>query len=241
MPVTKAILDWRTDVQKYVKIPDSLLSLIDDEVRETVRDFCENTQLWQYDLDRISTVALQREYAIATLPAEGGANEFVSIVHAKYKEDGQDDDQFFPLRMGTLIREEKIRGDASWQFQTANNPFMILVDSYEENFILHPIPDVLSTEGLLVRITVKPTNETTEVPLFIWDSYKRTISLGAASRLMGQGNKPWSNQTMSRSYDSQYQSDRNDASYDQWSGRTNRTLQVRPRFWGHSRSQDWIF
>ena len=197
--------------------------------------------LWQYDLDRISTVALQRAYPIAELPAEGGANTFVSIINARYKEDGMDDDQFFFLRMEQEQRRERESNDAAQPFETAPNPSEIFVDSYEENFLLYPIPENASTDGLLVRITVMPTVDTTDIPLFIWEQYQRTIAIGAASKLMGQTNRPWSNKKMSQVYWVEYLAQRDQASYQQWAGRTNRKLTVRPRHWGGSRSQDWIF
>ena len=241
MPATQAITNWRTEVQKYIKIPDTQLTKLDDAVRDTVRDFCRNTAIWRYDLDRISTVALTREYPITTLPAEGGANEFVSIVSAKYKEDGMDDDQFFTLDMRQGDRQEKLTRDAAYTFETAPNPDTILVDDYDENFLLYPIPENASTDGLLVRITVMPTVDGADVPLFIYNKYKKEIAWGAAAHLYNQPNQPWSNKKMWNQHWLQYTSERDEAAYQVWAGRTNRTLQVRPRFWGDSRSQDWIF
>lgn len=235
---SRDIVDWRPDVRKYIKMPTANESLIDDEVRETCRDFLRETALWKYDLARISVVADQAEYDFTPINADG-VNVFSALATAKYKLDGEDDDQFYDLELETRESMQKKYLDA-WQFEENVSSSNIYVTK-EKKFRLYPIPTVLSTEGLLLHVIVKPSNDATAVPLFVWEDHKRTISIGAASMLMGQTNRPWSDKKLSDRYWVQYTAKRDEAAFTKWDGRTKKALHVRPRIWSSSRNRTWRF
>ncbi len=235
---SKDIVDWRPDVRKYIKMPNANESLIDDEVRQACRDFLRETALWKYNLDRISVVADQAEYDFTDIDTDG-INVFSALATAKYKEDGQDDDQFYDLTLETRETINKKYLDA-WEFETNETPSDIYVTK-EKKFRLYPIPTLASDEGLLLHVIVKPSNDATKVPLFVWEDHMRTISIGAASMLMGQTNRPWSDKKLSDRYWVQYTAKRDEAAFTKWDGRTKKSLRVNPRFWASSRNRTWRF
>ncbi len=235
---SKDILDWRPDVRKYIKMPTANESLIDAEVVETCRDFLKKTSLWKYTLARISSVADQSEYDFIDIDTDG-ANVLVALDTAKYKEDGEDDDQFYDLDVETREAMQK-KYVTAWEFEEAENPFAIYVTK-EKKFRLFPIPTIASTEGLLLHVIVMPDNAATEVPLFVWDDHMRAISIGAASMLMGQSNRPWSDKELSDRYWVEYTAKRDDAAFTKFDGRTSKPLRAQPRPWASSRNKTWRF
>lgn len=231
---SKDIQDWQPEVRKYIKMPTANESLMDAEVLEICRDFLKETSLWKYDLARISIVADTEEYDFTAIDTDGN-NVLVALDVAKYKEDGEDDDQFTDLEITTRETLERDKA-ASWQFEVADNPSSIYVTK-EKKFRLYPIPENASSEGLLLHVVVMPANNATKVPLFVWDDHMRTISLGAASLLMGQTNKPWSNKELADRYWVEYTAKRDEATFQKWAGRTTRRMRVKPRNWAGSRSR----
>ena len=243
---SKNIADWQADVLKYVKISGSdTLDIIDGECLETLRDFCRYTALWRITLDPISSVSLQGDYVFGTdwnTPAGEGDNVPYSLQWAKYKEDGEDDDQYFKLEMIDEDTENDILDYSAWEFDTAPNPDSIYMDP-DNTLHLHPIPEDASTDGLLLRVIVQPTPEADKVPKFIWDDYKRIVTYGTVSRLLRLTNKPWSNAELADYFMNKYQKRRNNLKYDRKTGKTARKMRVRAtRSWfGGSRSSDWVY
>lgn len=228
---TKSISAWRTEVEYYVKGPDS--ALVDWAVLEALRDFCYHTGLWRYTLTRISTVADTAEYAFTALETDG-KNVLDAIVWAKYKATGEDDDQFFDLHLYEFDHEELLR-NGSWEFHESTSPSGIMITP-AKLFRLYPIPTVASTSGLYIKVQVKPATDATTVPLFLFDDYHKGITHGAVSNLQNMTNKPWTEKDHAKDNWNQYRAVRENAKSDRQHGRSTRSLAVRPRFWAGSRS-----
>lgn len=236
------ISSWRTEVAYHVKGPDSTLT--DWAVVEALRDFCRHTGLWRYELDRINIVADTATYAFTDIDADG-ANVLDSIVWAKYKANGEDDDQFSDLWVIEGDWEEKIR-QAAWSFQDSTQPNSIMIDhntggtagnrtESEKLFRVYPIPDTASTAGLLIKVQVKPAIGATSVPGIFWNDYHKVITHGAVSILQNMTNKPWSNKDHAKDNWNQYKAGRSNGAADRRYGRSTRSMKVIPRFDAGSR------
>lgn len=222
---SKNFSDWETPVGRYIK--GALSADIANAVLHTVRDFCEWTNCWTYDLAAITTVANTAEYAFVNIDTDG-KNLVSSIQAAQYKEDGAANSQFFDLAVGEYDVWEA-RKSASWKYETSPNPNTILYNHVDAKFRLYPIPSVGSTSGLIVRINAKPTMAATKCPVFIYNQYEEAITRGAAAWLMNETNKPWSNKEMAKIYRAEYIDLRHNAAFEKKQGKTNRKIHVRPR------------
>lgn len=226
---------WRTEVAYHIKGPDS--TLVDWAVVEALRDFCYHTGLWRYKLDRIDVVADEAEYAFTAVTTDG-ANVLDSIVWAKYKQDGLDDDQFSDLHLYEFDAEE-LRRRGAWEFEESTTPSGIMVTN-EKEFRLYPIPTEDSDEGLYIKVQVKPAVGATKVPSFLYNDYHKGITHGAVSILQNMTNKAWSQKDHAKDNWNQYRAVRENAKSDRQHGRSARSLVVRPRFWSGSRSRQTL-
>jgi hypothetical protein len=241
------VSSWRTEIAYYVKGPDN--TLIDWAVVEALRDFCRHTGLWRYTLDAINTVDGTATYSFDDVAIDG-ANVLDAIVWAKYKApdaDGneQDDDQYYDLTIIEGDWEEKLAYGA-WQYEESKSPRAIMIDhntggsdgsrtASEKVFRLYPIPDENSTDGLLIRVQVKPAIGATTVPGIFWNDYHKAITHEAVSILQNMSNKPWSNKEHAKDNHNQYNALKNNAAADRRYGRSTRSLKVTPRFFAGSK------
>lgn len=238
---TKDITDWGPEVLKYVKNvdKDADVNLLDDEIKETLRDFCEHTGLWTKELPRIDVVADQRDYVL-TVPTDEGTNEIVLIERILYKEEGQDDEQFrklFPVV--EWERDRKWTEYGNWTFRTGEPTGYFM--NYQKTLSLNPIPINDSDEGLLVRLQLKPADDADEVPFFIWEDYKKAIAWGSAGRIMSMTNKRWSNPALGDAYWAKYLDRRGNAYEKKQTGFTSEKSRVEIPWFGGSRDDGWVF
>ena len=228
---SESIATWQTEVAYHVKGPDS--DLVDWAVVEALRDFCYHTGLWRYTLTPIDIVADEAEYSFVDIDTDG-VNVLDSIIWAKYKQDGQDDDQFVDLELMEFDNEELNRRGA-WEFEESTTPFGIMVNQVKD-FRLYPIPTEESEGGLYIKVQVKPATTATKVPSFFYDDYHKGITHGAVSILQNMTNKAWTSKEHAKDNWNQYTKVRENAKADRQHGRGARVLRVKPRFWSGSRS-----
>jgi hypothetical protein len=196
---------WTTQVGYYIK--GAQTADITEAALHVLRDFCEHTGVWTYDLAAITTVVDQAE---------------------QYKENGAANSQFFDLAVEEFDIWES-RKPASWKYETATLPSTILYNFVDSKFRLYPIPSVASTGGLVVRIAAKPDINSTKHPEFIQNQWADTITRGIAAHMMGNTNKPWANKTMSKIYHDEYMAKRANAAMEKTFGKVKRKMHVRPR------------
>jgi len=232
---SKNIADWQTEIGYYVKGPST--TLMDWAALEALRDFCSHTGLWRYTLTPISIVADTAEYDFTDIDTDG-KNVLDALIWAKYKQNGDDDDQYVDLEIMEFDNEELNRR-AAWEFEESTTPFGIMVTN-EKKFRVYPIPTVASVSGLYLKVQVKPATDATKVPLFLYDDYHKGITHGAVSILQNMTNKPWSNKDQAKDSWNQYRAIRENAKADRQYGRAARVLRVKPRFWSGSRSNSTL-
>jgi hypothetical protein len=229
------ISTWRTEVAYYVKGPEN--TLVDWAVLEALRDFCHHTGIWRYTATRISIVKDTAEYTFTDVDTDG-KNELDALLWAKYKQNGQTDDQFVDLDIMEFENEE-LRRRAAWEFEESTTPFGIMVTD-EKKLRLYPIPTVASTSGLYFKVQVKPATDATKVPDRIYNDYHKGITHGAVSILQNMTNKAWSSKEHAKDNWNQYTKVRENCKADIQYGRAARVLRVKPRFWCGSRSNSTL-
>lgn len=216
------ITAWVPDVYTEIGGNACPVSKIETAIVESIRDFCDKTLIWKINLDRISVVADTQSYTLTTI-----TGDIISIMSVKYKQNGLDDDQFATL---TPIAEQDndIYKSGNWEFLTSSSPSEFWIDS-GRNLYLWPTPTEASTEGILVKVFIKPLVTAETVEDFFYNDHKRAITLGAVSKLLQETNTEWSNIEVGMLKEKQYLSICNDAIRVKKTSYTNKPLSVKFR------------
>ena len=223
--MSTALSSWEKKIMPDV--PGVPYPAMIDAVRDACIEFCKETWLYTYDLDRISIVAETQSYTLTVPTAAYG--EIIAADEVKYKQDGLDDDQFVTLNPLSVEDKERAYG-ASWIFQTAPTPSEFWLGS-DKTLYLHRIPTVASAEGLLVKVILKPAEDCTTVPDFLWTDHRDTIASGAKADLLSRKGMPWYDPQLSGAFKAMFTNGYNNAKMIKAVGYTTRPLRVRMREW----------
>jgi len=221
--MTQAITSWETEVMPYVRNVPWPAFL--NAVRDAAITFCEETSLWVDTLDRISVDADTAEYAL-TDPDNA---EIYGTDEVKYKADGAEDSQFKTLHPMSENQEDLHRR-GSWKFQTGTSPSHFMLDA-DKTLILWRIPTLASTEGLLVKVILRPDKICTVLPDVLYTDHYKTIGRGARAGLFGQSAQPWYNDEAEGKNMAEFNTDIANAKMRKIDRGTKRKMAVRMREW----------
>ncbi|MCK4252579.1 hypothetical protein KAX97_14115 [candidate division WOR-3 bacterium] len=219
------ISSWETQILPDIMgVPYPALEIA---VRNACIAFCEQTLLWTYTLDRI-TVAVDTQSYPLTIPG-ATYGEIISVDDVKYKQDGEDDDQFTTL--DPISKNQKdLHDSGSWPFRTSTTPSGYWVDK-DKNILLYNTPTAASSEGLLVRCNLKPTKTCTTVEDFLYKDHFEVIGAGAKAKLFSRKAQSWYDPDLAGVFGSIFNVGINDAKPIKTTGYTKRPMKVRMREW----------
>jgi hypothetical protein len=198
-----AITSWTSDVARYVKGIDNstYAGLLANEVLETARDFCRETDIWSVLLPPIDVAIGASTYPLS-YPGVAMRSQVWRAEEVWYKESGATADQYTQLAPIVDWREDE--NGAYWRANTAAAPSKYHFRPEDSSLLLDIIPTANSTDGLLVRASLIPDLAATQVVDFLYNRWKRGITYGIAAGLMRMSNKPWTDIQMSDYYQGQY-------------------------------------
>ena len=225
---------WRDEVAKYVKYQSTYQSDVEAEIKEVLRDFCRDTGVWKQTIADFSTVKDESTYTLS-VSQDDGAAEICYIDHVLYKENGADDTQFRPLTPFTQ-EEADLYENGAWAYHESTDPYKFH-SNLAKQLILYPIPTIASTNGVSVRVVIRPKDSASDIQTDIFAEYKQAIAIGTAASLMNMPNKPWSNAEMGTFYKMQYKARKDEAYLNVKQGYTKAKKQVSIPWCGGSRSQ----
>lgn len=225
--MTEALSSWETEIS--VDVVGYNFPAMERAVREAAIKFCEESELWTDDLDRITVIANQANYTL-TVPAALSHGEIIGVDDAKYKQDDADDNQFITL---DPISENQmdLHDSGSWKWRTSTTPSGYYADKTHRTVYLYNIPTAGSTEGLLVRAILKPTKTATVLDDFLYDNHYKAIGDGAKAYLLAQRAQPWFDPQMAGAFAGAFMRAINEAKWDKIQRGTKRNLSVRMREW----------
>ena len=244
------ILDWRPEVAKYAKGVDNAAyqALLDDEIKEVLRDFCEHTHLLVQTISPfIDVVATQADYPLYPLIDDTDGKSDIEIVESvKYKPEGYTADQFRDIWPFTdwieddagILTPSGVSG--GWRYLTSPQPTNFWVTA-DKVLHLYQIPSVASVEGLRVTLVLKPADDSTLVKDWFWQDWKKAIAWGAAGRILGMTTQKWFNRDLSDYFWGKYLDRRSNAALKKTTGFTRRDLHAQIPLFGGSRSRSWVF
>lgn len=217
------ITSWTDDVARYVKGIDNAAytTLLNNEILETLKDFCISTDIWSVTLAAISTAPGVSSYPLA-YPGVARSSTVWRIEQAWFKADGEAADQY--VLLSPIVDWRADENDQYWRSESAEAPtqYHHLVES--QKILVTPIPSIASTGGLLVKVSLIPRMDATKVDDFIFTRWKRGITYGVAAGLMRMANKPWTDIKMSEFYLGLYIAAKDDALATKQGGSNRRQL-----------------
>lgn len=197
-------------------------------VRNAAIKFCEESLLWTYTLPRIDIVAGTGAYTL-TVPVDQNG-QVVGIDNVKYKQEGQDDDQFRRLDPISEAQQDLI-DSGSWSFLSSPTPSRFYSTFLSKQLNFYQIPSEASVEGLLVKVNLRPTISCDDVPDFLYNDYRDAIKDGALAFLFGSNAMPWHSLEKSLYHKALFKDAYSDAKQDKITGPTKRPMRVKMRNW----------
>ncbi len=180
---------WHPEILPHV--PGCPNVLVDYEVKRTCQDFFEFTKAWQVNQAAIAVPASTVRLTITPTDTD---TDLVKVMKAKYDNKR--------LRIVTPeYLDEYLRDD--WEDETGVPCLATMLQFNEIRF--YPTPSAAASTGLMLRMTVKPSESSTGIPDLLAQNYRDAIKFGALSRLMLYSNKEWSNPQMAAVYGSLYE------------------------------------
>lgn len=158
------------------EIPDVPLPHITQLLRETLVDFCENSESYTYRIDPITLIEGINEYEVDT-PRGTVVSKVLRLSYERTRLEPSSE----------ILLEEEVPG---WEERRSRPTHFFYARS---TLTFAPVPP--QTQPLAVRGTValKPSFDSSEIDLGFLDENYEGVKHGVLSRLYGEANQPWSN------------------------------------------------
>jgi hypothetical protein len=167
--------DWHPDILIHVDGCPSII--VDHELRRAAQRFFGGSRAWKVALNLIAVTAGQEMVAVSP---DDTTQEMVRVEAAWY--DGNPVDVYSPEEMDSLFNDD-------WQVHVGAPA--AIVQLTPGTVRLYPIPLGASSIGLKLRVSVRPSEDSTGIPDELLVKYRDAISDGAKHKLMLYPNRPW--------------------------------------------------
>lgn len=158
-----------------------------EELRNTIIDFCVNTDIYLSELTLFQTVTGINEYEAADLDIPTGT-ELNHIIDFYY-EIGESNDQVSEKSLSRLEPKSLIGTPSLIDAYGKGRP-KYYSQRNQEIILFAPTPD--KNYSLYALYSLKPTATATTIPNIIVNEYQETIIHGALYRLQMMKDSPWS-------------------------------------------------
>jgi hypothetical protein len=155
-------------------------------LRSAAIDLCVKSEIYQQELDPVTTVAKIYEYDLE--PPKGTVVE--KILWAVYK-----GDKLEPISTALLEKRQPNWRDPS-KFSTPE----YFVQQTQGTFWLAPVPNTTVVESVILRAVLKPTVSSTTLSDEILNDNKDAIVNGALFRLLRTPSKDWTDYAAAQMY-----------------------------------------
>lgn len=184
MAVAKKIESLVSKVKR--EVPSCPQSIIVDELRNTIIDFCINTDIYLADLTLFQTVQSINEYEAADLDIPVGTelNHIIDI----FFEFGDSSNQISEKSFSRL-KPKALIGKPSLFDEYGKGRPRFYSQKDQETILVAPTPD--KNYALYALYSLKPTSTATTIPNIIVNEYQETIVHGAIYRLQMMKDSPW--------------------------------------------------
>jgi hypothetical protein len=154
-------------------------TMVENSVRAAVIELCEMSEVYQSELDPVTTVGGIFEYDLEP-PSGTSVQKILWVTH-----EGKD---LEPL--SSTLLEQRIP-----KWREGNGVPEYFVQQSSQTFWLTPVPTTTSVSSTIVRAVLRPTHTSTACDDDVMDRHRDTIVNGALFRLLRIPNKDWTDLT----------------------------------------------
>lgn len=158
-------------------VPGCPDTLIENNIRAAVIEFCEKSEVYQQELDPVTTVANIYEYDLEP-PSQTLVHKIVWVSY--------DGEEIEPVTTALLEQREPKWRDSNY-YGTPN----YFVKQTQSTFWLVPVPNETKVSSTIVRAVLKPTYASTAADDEIMTDYRDAIINGTLFRLLRMPSKDW--------------------------------------------------
>jgi len=185
MAVAKKIESLVPKVKREVPSCPSFIAI--EELRNTIIDFCINTDIYLADLSLFQTVTGINEYESADLDIPVGAE--LNHILDYFCEVGESTAQLSEKNLTRLEPKSLIGKPSLFDLYGKGKP-KYYSQKDQETILIAPTPN--ENYSLYALYSLKPTATATTIPNIIVNEYQETIIHGALYRLQMMKDSPWS-------------------------------------------------
>ena len=161
--------------------------IIIDELRNTLIDFCINTDIYMQELSPFIVAANVNEYSSSDLDIPPGAelNHIIDIFRSR-------SDSSITITSQKKLEPIEPKAQIGWQsiFNVyGKGKVQYYTQKDQETILVAPTPE--ATETFYALYSLKPTQSSTTIPNIIANEYQETIVHGALYRLQMMKDCPW--------------------------------------------------
>ncbi len=169
-------------------VPGCTDTLIEQNIRAAVIELCEKTEVYQKELDPVSTVKNIFEYDLEP-PSSTTVHRIIWMTY-----DGED----LEAITNALLEQRKPK----WRQSGYEGRPEYFVKQSPSLFYVAPVPNETKVNGLLLRVALKPTHTSSSCDTDIMNDYRDTIINGTIYRLLRLPGREWTDYTGAQIYGS---------------------------------------
>lgn len=201
------------------EVPGAAEMVVENAVRNSCIEFCEKSLILTRDHDPITVLAGIVDYDLD--PPTG--YKVIKVQRAWL-----DSDELSPLAPD-LVREAATYNRLFSSYQSAPTTPSHFLQKDEATISVWPVPDKKYTNGLTLRVALKPSRASTTIEDVIFENYAETIASGALYRLMASPGKTYTNPELAVAHKSLFEQGINTARARMIHGHVRSNLQVKLR------------
>lgn len=163
-------------------VPGCPRPVLEQYVRETAIEMCEQTLAWRYEQDPIRLTAGIYEYDYET----PDNTEVVAVIHAALNGN----------KISALTQEQIHERYPSWPDQNQRSEPRFLGQFDPDHFLVVPVPDAGRTYDLKMFLALRPTPDCTGMDKTVFDDCEMAIIHGTLARLLSLPEKSWTDRAL---------------------------------------------
>lgn len=202
-----------------MEVDKAPVPVVDDAIRRTVRDFCQNARVWQ--------------------EIQNGYNTAIGIQQYQFLPGTNVGEVYLPMagQIGTQLNQELLFRSNEWCDEAypgwrgnkhSGRPCVLTVVQPDGTFYLVPTPT--QVEPFVLTVALQPRSRASACPTFLLTDHHDAIVAGAKARLMAMNGKEWANPQLATAYAAIYVQARDAANSRAARGFTRGPLRVKGHY-----------
>lgn len=202
--------------EPYIRpdVVNAPVALVTQKLISTIIEFCQDSKIWQEEMDAITLIPAVRKIEIPVLPN----STLCDIRRLVYK--GK-------TELVAKSIDEMDRDDPTWRTRNGVGKNYVNINKSVIQLVGHPID--VEPLALTGRIALQPSRTATKVEDFLFNDYVDYIACGTKAKLFAMKDKEWSDEksalTEMASYETGLEKAKSKAQ-DNWGSRVKRRSKV---------------